>query len=420
VLEAVLEFGARARRHQGGIVRAPGTGQVIEVQAGKRYKVRALRGYSPKGAPLLRTETVRGTFKDAQRRLRAIQREIDQGSTAGGRETFGDLLDDWVKDTGRSWKPSTARTNGQVIEATIRPTLGRVQLTKLTARKISDLYQGMYEAGRSAATVRRCHALIRAALAYGVKQRRVDRNEADFASLDPVGDNRRSAPSAEAVIALIEACDRWHIDADFSRRDASHRHDKFWLANLLRLAASCGPRLGEICALRWSDVDLESGVISISRSFSDGAEGPPKTKAGIRTFPLLGAGLEALRWHRENCESEAARLDLSLLPDGYVFSPELDGSAPYSTNAISRAVKRVVDDAGLETITVHHLLHFAATVMMTEGMDPATVSYILGHARPTVTLNLYTGAPTNERMREALATLAKALDATTKALPART
>ena len=171
-------------------MRAPGTGQVIEVQAGKRYKVRALRGYSPKGAPLLRTETVRGTFKDAQRRLRAIQREIDQGSTAGGRETFGDLLDDWVKDTGRSWKPSTARTNGQVIEATIRPTLGRIQLTKLTARKISDLYQGMYEAGRSAATVRRCHALIRAALAYGVKQRRVDRNEADFASLSLLSSKR--------------------------------------------------------------------------------------------------------------------------------------------------------------------------------------------------------------------------------------
>ena len=108
----------------------------------------------------------------------------------------------------------------------------------------------MKDAGKTPKTIRNHHAAISAALHQGVRWGWVRSNVAELARPPRIAQQRVHAPSIDVVREVIEAAER---------RDAR-------LAPLLMLAALTGMRRGELCALRWSDVDLEHGVVEVARS----------------------------------------------------------------------------------------------------------------------------------------------------------
>lgn len=160
------------------------------------------------------------------------------------------------------------------------------------------------------------------------------------------------APEAAEVRVLLKAAEA----------------DDLRLGILLRLLAASGMRRGEACALRWSDVDFEDGVLLVDESMTDAPGGPivkaPKTQASVRRIACDPMTADALaRLHREQ-DALASACGLSLLPGSFVFSAQPGGESPPNPDAMSHALARIRERAGLPVdIHLHSLRHFHATAL---------------------------------------------------------
>jgi integrase len=161
---------------------------------------------------------------------------------------------------------------------------------------------------------------------------------------------------------------------------------------LLALAATTGGRRGELCALRWSDIDLDVGLVHIRRALKQVGrvvtEGATKTHQE-RTLALPAELVRLLSEYRAIVADETTRGGFQLSDDPYLFSPAADYSRPYKPSTITSYVSRIVASLGYD-FHLHQLRHFAATQLISRGTDVATVSKRLGHSNTSVTLDIYT------------------------------
>ena len=183
----------------------------------------------------------------------------------------------------------------------------------------------------------------------------------------------RGAPTVEEVQLLIETAEKDDPD----------------MAAFIALAAITGARRGELCGLRWGDVDEGLGTLSIVRSYAvvDGKHIFKSTKThGIRRIALGAFGLEVLRRHRLRLEERASEIGLEVTYDMPVFTYDLVD--PISPDTASHYVRAIADTAGVDT-HLHALRHFAASAMIGDGQDVRTVAGRLGHADASTTLKVY-------------------------------
>jgi integrase len=164
------------------------------------------------------------------------------------------------------------------------------------------------------------------------------------------------------------------------------------LEALYALAITCGMRLGELLALRWSDVELEHGYLIVQRSLrrSKGTwiYTEPKTVHGRRKLILTGIACEALHRHRARQATERLALGPIWNNNELVFTNEVGQPLPGTTIYRERFLP-LCRHAGVPTIRFHDLRHTAATLLLLQGVNAKVVSEMLGHASVTITLNLY-------------------------------
>ncbi len=181
------------------------------------------------------------------------------------------------------------------------------------------------------------------------------------------------------------------------------------------LAALTGMRRGELCALRWSDVDFERGELDVSRSVvvvpGGLAEKGTKTHR-FRIVALDDVGMALLLRHRANVEDWAGQAEVVLPEDAFVFSNAVDGSKPFRPDNVTGFFTRVRDSLGLHDVRLHDLRHFTATQLIGAGVDVRTVAGRLGHSDPSVTLRVYSHA-LEERDRAAADVMGRVLGPTT-------
>jgi integrase len=149
---------------------------------------------------------------------------------------------------------------------------------------------------------------------------------------------------------------------------------------------------GELCALRWCDVDLDEGTVLIEHSIMDGAGGyvERSTKTHVARRIAIGESIvRALADHRFRMSEVARAFNLELAEDAYVFSYEAGGRAPWRPDGVTHRFTRLRDVAGLGQVRLHDLRHFAATRMLAGGVSAKTVAGRLGHANASMTLNVY-------------------------------
>lgn len=325
--------------------------------------------------------------------------------------TLGQLLDEWI-DHGeaRRRSPNTIHGyRGKAKRIKAGP-LGDMEVPKITTRDLDGYYDSLLIEGMSQANLLAHHRIIRAALNQAKKWKMVPDNPANDVDLGAAVKPEMHVPSIEQSRSLVLMA------------DAGASPD---LGPILLFAMLTGMRRGELCGVQWSDIDWAGSRITVRRSVwqvrSTWGIKDPKTHQ-VRSISLDPVCAALLTARKTRAEDEATTAGVTLPSDAFVWSTFVDGHAPRTPNSLTRAFHRLCRTMEEEALAAtpprverwsfrfHDLRHLSATEMVGAGVDPRTVAARLGHADPSVTLNVYAHA-IEARDRDAAAGLGKALTA---------
>jgi integrase len=323
------------------------------------------------------SRTMTGSKRDAQRALAALVSEVAAGKHASTATTLGELLARWLEHIDDQLSPTTVREYRRIVRTMLVPDLGALLLRRLTAQRLDAYYAVLSrERGLSAATIRHVHAVLRGALGQAVRWGWLPTNPAASASPPKLRRREIVPPAIADTLSLLVAAD-------------DHDPD---LGALLRVLVATGARRGEVCGLRWGDIDLHAGSVYICRSVASVGGGTvvkdTKTHAA-RRIALDPATIDLLIQRRERADAFAHVAHCELGDEGFVFSMQPDGSAPLHPDTVTKNFQRLCKHAGLSGVRLHDLRHMHATQLLAAGVPVRTVSGRLGHANAATTLNVY-------------------------------
>jgi integrase len=276
--------------------------------------------------------------------------------------------------SGDPYKPSAIRAYDDALRLRVLPALGPHRLTDIRRVDVQDLVDGLIAEGLGASTVRNTVLPLRAIFRRAVSRGEVGLNPTSGLELPAVRGKRdriASPNEAAALIAALAPSDR-----------------ALWATALY-----AGLRLGELQALRWSDLDLAAGRIRVEASWDvkEGRVGP-KSRAGRRTVPLAGVLRDHLVEHRLRSD-----------PGDLVF--RRDDGQPFTPSAVrkraARDWRRANDEERmgaeaeereprfLTPITLHECRHTFASLMIAAGVNAKALSTYMGHANISITLDRY-------------------------------
>lgn len=327
--------------------------------------------------------SVRGTKKDAERRLAQLLHQVDNGGlTKPTRLTVGQYLVQWLRDyAATNTSPRTYERYSEIVTMHLIPALGSLPLTGLQPQHIQACYARALESGRrngrgglSPLTVHKHHRVLYEALRHAVRQGLVIRNPAE--AIDPPRPKVRemSTLGPEEVHALLNAA-----------------HGTPYYA-LFYTAVYTGLRRSELLGLRWCDVDLDLATMSVVQTIhrlrnSEYVISQTKSKRSRRLVALSPSLAILLREHRASQEVTRQLPSVPLSPTDFVFS-HADGE-PFRPDSVSRAFRSVAKAVGIHGVRFHDLRHTHATLMLRQGIHPKIVSERLGHSSVAITLDTY-------------------------------
>ncbi|HEY1388099.1 MAG TPA: site-specific integrase [Ktedonobacterales bacterium] len=315
------------------------------------------------------------TRQEAARLLAAALRDKDKGlPIVSERQTVEHYLNEWLLIIKPTLRESAWQRYEELIRLHITPVIGSVILSRLTAQQLNGLYAAKLEAGLSATTVNYLHRTMHKALADGLRADLVQRNVADQATPPRKVERQMSVLTVDQARAFLAAI----------------RGDR--LEALYVLAITAAIRQGELLALRWQDLDLESGFVQIRASHRRMKRRfvvtLPKTARGRRKVALTKLAIDALRRHQESQALERLAAGTAWQDNNLVFPTEvgerMDGPYVYRYHFL-----RLLERANLPRIRFHDLRHSAATLLLLLGIHPKVVSEMLGHSNISITLDLY-------------------------------
>jgi integrase len=309
--------------------------------------------------------------------LNALVVEADRGESQGADATFQAVTDRWLEQAGPDLSPTTLRRYRDLLRLHILPALGPLPIHKIKTTDLDRLYVGLVtEKSLSPASVGQVHAIVRRALRQAVRWGWIAANPAADASPPRVRKPDLSPPDVEQVGELL-------------RHANEHLPE---LGRFLHLAATTGARRGELCALRWQNIDWEASAVTIDRAIvaiqGGLVEKDTKTHAA-RRIALDPGTLAVLAEQRTAAQVRAKAADAELVPTAYVFSAEPDGRIPWTPTTVTKWFRSACDAVGIESVRLHDLRHFAATRLLAAGVPVRTVSGRLGHTNAATTLTVY-------------------------------
>jgi integrase len=356
--EKEIQMTKRRGNHEGTIVRLPsGTYRALITLDGKRV-----------------THTGK-TRAECQGWIRKMLDQIDEGLTFKGTQTtLDEFLKDWLVTAKTALRPKPAQQYEKLIENHIVPVIGKVKMKDLRPDTIDSLYRNRIKAVIGVRTIRYCHAVLHVALEKAVRLGLLTRNPVDGAT-PPRNDQ------GEMLILDEEQVIQFLIAARGTRHEA-----------LFHIAVKTGMRQAELLGLKWADLSWTTGQLQVRRQ-AQRSPGKgyifcePKTKAGRRTIPLGEASLNVLRQHLEKQRLLKQVAGARWKESDLIFPSNV--GTPIDLCNLRKEFVRVLRIAGLPEIRFHDLRHTAASIMLKRNIPIFTVSRVLGHSRPSITLDIY-------------------------------
>jgi integrase len=358
----------------------------------------------------------RGGYPTRREPIAARDTLLGDGDTATAE---GWTMQRWLRywlTTRTKIRPTILRSYQVHVERHLIPHLGRIRLSELTGRHITDMITAIgattnrYGRTPSPSTLHRIRATVRSALNAAIREGLLRENPARFVEVPSPRRPHALVWTAQRVEAWQRTGERpavgvWTVEqtATFLGLVANDRLAVMWWLIALR-----GLRRGETAGLGWADVDLDARVAMIEQQRIVNGRlvtvGPPKTAASRRLVALDRHTVRLLREHRRRQRAEQRAAGQAWQDSGYVFVDQ-DG-APLHPDFLTRRFHHLVGESGLPPIRLHDLRHGAASLAHCAGVDLKTVQAQLGHSSIVLTADTYTSVLTD--------LLAQATEATAK------
>ncbi|MER2249536.1 tyrosine-type recombinase/integrase [Methylorubrum podarium] len=335
--------------------------------------------------------------KEADAYLDKVKRELFEGVhlAASQAMTFTDLADLFLKDCERrhrirdAMSGNTLRLARLMVRGHLLPAFGKDKVTDITGAKVRSFVNSKAER-YARVTVGKMIKQLRDILQFGIREGHLRRNVVrEDPPRNPVpARGQIEIPSIEQLRSIVAVIEK-------SPKDASDRLVKTgWRAKeagaqqipvVVYLALTAGLRCGEICGLRWENVDLIRGIIHVKHSLSrvDGLKGP-KSKAGLRTAPIVAA----LHRHLHVLWDAQGRP-----PVGPVICTEQGG--PVAAQALGKQLWLPVAKAAGVTrdngtlMGLHAVRHAAVSLWIKAGLGDLALKGVVGHASVSTTKDVY-------------------------------
>ncbi len=327
--------------------------------------------------------SVKGTKKDAEKRLSELLHQLDTGAfMKPSKTTLAEYLEKWLTDyVWPNLAPRTAEIYEHICRRHIIPSLGNITVTQLKPEHIQSYCSTKLSSGRcdgkgalSSKTVRHHYVTLHDALEHAVKWGLLSRNVAD--AVDPPRCQRPQwrILSEHDINTLLEAA----------------KQTPYYV--LFYQALFTGMRRSELLALRWCDIDLLLCQIHITRTLHHLRTGEvviraPKSAKGRRMVALSPSAALILQEYRDKQEIQRAMLGMPLEDHDLVFS-DLNGKS-LLPDTVTHAWIKLVRRIGLRGVRLHDARHSHASLMLKQGVHPKIVQERLGHASIQITLDTY-------------------------------
>ena len=318
-----------------------------------------------------------------QRKAERLQADRPSSAYHG---TLADWMERWMEDELLdSVKESSWQTYRNLLTRHLLPRLGGYALMQLTPHVVYEFVEELESSGLAESTVRGVYRLLSSAMRYALDEGVIRKN-----------------PCRRIHIQHREHGEQRVLNRSEQEKLRQTADDTRDLPALLSLYT--GMRLGEICALKWTDIDWEQGTITVRRTVqriagrsieSNGQRtllmiGTPKSRRSCRVIPVPEFILALLRERMQNSGESP-----------YVFGK---ASAAADPRTIQRRFSRLAKKLGLSGAHFHTLRHSFATCLLELGVDVKTVSALLGHSSALTTLDFYAHS-LSEQQRAAVALL---------------
>jgi integrase len=310
------------------------------------------------------------TRLEVQRKLR---KRAEVGICEGDHVRVRTYLSQWVEGRQATLRPSTLRSYRGIVHQHLIPSLGAHRLAALSAAHLQGMIQAALDRGRSPRSVRYDHAVLRKALEDAVRADLVPRNVAKLVTPPRVPHYQPHAFSEEELNRLGAAL------------------DGHWLGPVVTIAVGLGLRQGEVLGLRWEDVDLDRGVVSITgalqRVHGRLQRVEPKTRQSRRALRLSNELVSVLRARRSSQAEERQLAGPDWQESGYVFTTGV--GTPRDGRNVTKHFQAIVAGASLGHRRFHDLRHTTGSMLVAEGIHPRVVMETLGHSQIALTMNTY-------------------------------
>jgi integrase len=336
---------------------------------------------------VIRKKVSAPTRNGAAAKLTELKDRIRGGELPEGKSlTVADWMDHWLERIvpRTDARPSTAKAYRTAVTHYIKPLLGHRQLDRLTPEHIDEAWEQLLENGNpnkpaaervplSPNTVHLTHTILRRALKVAVQRRRLKMNPAGTESMDaPPRSEKEVEPippaEVEKILAAAEGTPygaRWSV------------------------ALALGLRPGEALGLRWTDVDLEEGVLRVRQQMQRVTgkglvASEPKSEKGKRPMKLPATLVAELKAHRR-MQNEARLLAGDHWTDtGLVFTLA-DGRA-VDAKLDRRRWHTLLERAGVPSRRLYDARHSAGTMLLLKGVAPRVAMALLGHSQISMTM----------------------------------
>lgn len=359
----------------------------VRLRKDGRWEGRIVVDYDIDGLPITKNVLAK-TESECNKKLKELKDKI--GITKRNRVKssmpFGEWIDFWYQNYCKiGLKITTQEGYESRIYKHIIPKLGDIPLNKLTQNDLEKFYTDLKQNGRIRYTdilgkglsdrlVRSCHANCRTALQRAVDDGLIKTNPAIGCKLPP-------KKAREMQVLSKEDLKRFLIQA---------KYDGYYEIFIMALAT--GMRRGEDVALKWKDLNFETGQLDIGRQVTRVKGGliitEPKTKKSIRSIILPQNILNILKEYKKTVDSE------------WMFPSPRKENMPRDPSAVYSQMQVVLERAGCKRVRFHDLRHTFATTSVGNGMDIKTLSTILGHISSKTTMDIYLHS-TDEMKRNA-------------------